>query len=130
MRSIRRQLSWNLLIVLLALLAVGDAVLYETIQDYLGSWDLVLYESVMPPGARGPRGDTDEECTASTTAAMGFVASVAWAHQQKAGKPAKSAASVKTNAPTTSPSSSERMRCWRYFPRHPLLQLLRRRVRV
>ncbi len=62
---------------------IGERELYEQIQSLLGEYDVVLYESVMPPGAAGAGGDDDEHRRASTTQAMQFVtAAIAMHHDQ------------------------------------------------
>lgn len=61
-------------ITLVGVAHIGDQVLYEEIQKVLDRHDIVLYESVMPPGADGLRTGTDEERAESTREAMRFVA--------------------------------------------------------
>jgi hypothetical protein len=55
---------------------IGDRQFYRDLQRHLDAHDLVLYESVLPPGARGPGGETDEQRAESTLAAMQFIASL------------------------------------------------------
>ena len=45
---------------------IGESGLYRRLQDLLDQYDVVLYESVMPPGAGGAGGDTDAQRVAST----------------------------------------------------------------
>ena len=62
---------------------VADRSYYRTLQKHLDEFDIVLYESVMPSGARGPWGKTDDELHRSTRTAMSFVASIVEAHFAK-----------------------------------------------
>jgi hypothetical protein len=87
---------------------IGDASLYDRLQKVLDAHDLVLYESVMPPGAMGPSGETDEERAASTLAAMRFVAAVGTAYQKSKGRyPARADELTEFAAETDS-----RLRTW------------------
>ena len=65
---------------------IGERELYEQIQSLLGEYDVVLYESVMPPGAAGDGGDDDEQRRASTTEAMQFVTAALATHHDQLGK--------------------------------------------
>ncbi len=69
---------------------IGDPSLYSDLQGILDGHDVVLYESVMPPGAAGPTGETDADREASTREAMEFVGSLAAMFMRKAGTPAPS----------------------------------------
>jgi len=61
-------------ITLVGVAHIGDAAYYERLQTILDRADIVLYESVMPPGAAGPiEIATDEDRADRTLAAMGFV---------------------------------------------------------
>jgi hypothetical protein len=53
---------------------IGDRSLYKSLQEILDSHDLVLYESVGPPGTGGAAGEDDEQRARSTTAALRFLA--------------------------------------------------------
>ncbi|MEE8155718.1 MAG: type II secretion system protein GspG [Phycisphaerales bacterium] len=65
---------------------IGERELYDQIQSFLGEYDVVLYESVMPPGAAGAGGDDDEHRRASTTQAMQFVTAAIAMHHDQLGK--------------------------------------------
>ena len=65
---------------------IGERELYDQIQSLLGEYDVVLYESVMPPGAAGAGGDDDEHRRASTTQAMQFVTAALATHHDQLGK--------------------------------------------
>lgn len=73
-------------IVLVGVSHIGESELYEQIQSLLGEYDVVLYESVMPPGAAGAGGDDDEQRRASTTQAMQFVTAALATHHDQLGK--------------------------------------------
>jgi general secretion pathway protein G len=66
---------------LIAVAHIGDASFYRQMQSVLGEYELVLYESVMPPGARGPAGETDAERHETTRAALEFVGTLVEAHR-------------------------------------------------
>jgi len=53
---------------------ISDGSYYEQLQRELDAFDVVLYESVMPPGAGGAGGDTADERAESTRAVLGFLA--------------------------------------------------------
>lgn len=63
-------------VTLMGVAHIGEQAFYRDLQKELEGYDVVLYESVMPPGARGPAGETDEQRIDSTRAAMGFVGSL------------------------------------------------------
>lgn len=65
---------------------IGERELYEQIQSLLGEYDVVLYESVMPPGAAGAGGDDDDHRRASTTQAMQFMTAAIAMHHEQLGK--------------------------------------------
>ncbi len=65
---------------------IGERELYDQIQSLLGEYDVVLYESVMPPGAAGAGGDDDEHRRAGTTQAMQFVTAAIAMHHHQLGK--------------------------------------------
>ena len=65
---------------------IGERELYDQIQSLLGEYDVVLYESVMPPGAAGAGGDDDEHRRASTIQAMQFVTAALAMHHDQLGK--------------------------------------------
>jgi len=51
---------------------IGEGDYYDTLQTLLNSFDVVLYESIMPPGVNGPSGESDEARAKYTRAAMTF----------------------------------------------------------
>ena len=59
---------------------VGEASFYEDLQVHLDAYDRVLFESVLPPGARAG-GETDGQRARSTSNALDFMARVAEAHR-------------------------------------------------
>lgn len=63
-------------ITLVGVAHIGEASLYRELQKLLDEHDIVLYESVMPPGARAPQGEGDEEKSAATQASIDFLASI------------------------------------------------------
>ncbi len=67
---------------------IGEPELYAQLQAILNEFDIVLYESVMPPGGAGAGGDDDEQRAASTREAMELVtAAIATHHTQTGGYP-------------------------------------------
>ena len=67
---------------------IGEPELYTQLQAILNEYDIVLYESVMPPGGDGASGDDDEQRAASTKQAMELVtAAIATHHAQTGGYP-------------------------------------------
>lgn len=52
---------------------IGDSAFYHAVQKLLENYDVILYESVKPPGTGGAGGDTDQQRIDSTKAAMQFV---------------------------------------------------------
>jgi len=60
-------------VTLVGVAHIGERGFYRGLQKELAEYDLVLYESVLPAGARGAAGATDDERIAGTEAAMGFV---------------------------------------------------------
>jgi hypothetical protein len=63
-------------IVLVGVSHIGEHKLYAGLQGLLDGHDVVLYESVKPPGTGGAGGADDDERVASTRAAMRFVAAI------------------------------------------------------
>jgi hypothetical protein len=61
-------------IVLVGVSHVGEHRLYARLQGLLDGHDVVLYESVKPPGTGGAGGADDDERAESTRAALRFVA--------------------------------------------------------
>ncbi len=61
-------------VALVAIAHVGEASLYEKIQAILDEYDVVLYESVLPPGAAGPSGETEAERIESTKTSLALLA--------------------------------------------------------
>ncbi|MHC4108830.1 MAG: type II secretion system protein GspG, partial [Planctomycetota bacterium] len=74
---------------LVAVAHVAETSFFEDIQVLLDDCDVVLYESVGPPGSGGAGGETPAERRASTEAAMQFVMGVvAWHYAQRKRYPA------------------------------------------
>jgi type II secretion system (T2SS) protein G len=63
-------------VTLVGVVHIGERPFYDQVQRLLGKQDLVLYESVMPPGARGAAGGDAARRPQSTRSTMGFVASL------------------------------------------------------
>jgi hypothetical protein len=61
-------------VCLVSVAHIADASLYSSLQSLLDEFDVVLYESVKPPGAGSPAGENDTERAESTRAAMTFLA--------------------------------------------------------
>jgi hypothetical protein len=64
-------------VALVGVVHIGDANYYESLVKLLDSFDVVLYESVLPRGAFGTGGNTDLERQRSTQDAMLFLRSLA-----------------------------------------------------
>lgn len=63
---------------------IGERELYAAVQKFLDGHDVVLYESVMPPGAGPVTGETPEARRAATKAALEFTASaIVWDHDKR-----------------------------------------------
>ncbi|UCD76719.1 MAG: hypothetical protein JSV91_07285 [Phycisphaerales bacterium] len=62
------------MVSLVGMAHIGEASFFAAAQELLGRYDVVLYESVKPPGAGGAGGETDEERVRSTLAALEFTA--------------------------------------------------------
>jgi hypothetical protein len=60
---------------------IADRSFYQQVQTVLDASDVVLYESVMPAGAGGAGGQTDQERAASTDRALRFLASLVEAYR-------------------------------------------------
>jgi len=56
---------------------IADSSFYDQVASLLEGLDIVLYESVLPEGARPPMGDTAEERITSTKKSLVFVANTA-----------------------------------------------------
>ncbi|MCI0675742.1 MAG: type II secretion system protein GspG [Phycisphaerales bacterium] len=68
-------------IALVGVAHIADRSFYRAVQDILDQHQLVLYESVKPPGTSGAGGETHQERLESTKAAMRFLGSVIEAHR-------------------------------------------------
>ncbi len=67
---------------------IGERELYAAVQKFLDGHDVVLYESVMPPGAGPVTGETPEARRAATKAALEFTASaIVWDHDKREAYP-------------------------------------------
>jgi hypothetical protein len=64
-------------VALVGVVHIGDANYYESLVKLLDSFDVVLYESVLPRGAFGTGGSTDLERQRSTQDALLFLRSLA-----------------------------------------------------
>jgi len=73
-------------VTLVAVAHVAEKQLYRQLQDLLDTHDVVLYESVMPAGARGAGGRTQAERVASTEAVMRLTAGVIEIHRKEQGR--------------------------------------------
>lgn len=62
---------------------IGEESFYRDLQELLDGYDVVLYESVLPTGARGASGEDDLERADSTRQAMQFVAGLVELHRAK-----------------------------------------------
>lgn len=60
-------------VTLVGVAHIGEPAYYDALQQRLNSFDVVLYESVMPPGVKGRLGDSTEARVDYTRAAMTFV---------------------------------------------------------
>ncbi len=63
-------------VILVGVVHIGERSFYEKLQKLLGEQDLVLYESVMPPGARGAAGGDPQRRPQTTRNTMLFVAAL------------------------------------------------------
>jgi len=70
-------------ITLVGVVHIGDRPFYRDLEKQLAEFDVVLYESVKPPGTGGAGGETHELRVDSTKAAMQFVGGLIEAHRQK-----------------------------------------------
>jgi hypothetical protein len=80
-RTLRPEGGAGPAVTLVAVSHVGERTLYREIERLMETQDVVLYESVMPPGAGGAGGATDSERIESTRAAMALVAAVCAEHR-------------------------------------------------
>jgi hypothetical protein len=72
-------------ITLVGVTHIGDAGYYAALAEELAGFDLVLYESVAPDGAKRARADTDLERVRATRAAMPFVGRALEWHRMRTG---------------------------------------------
>lgn len=77
-------------IALVGVTHIGDGRYYKQLEKQLDEFDLVLYESVTPPGTGGAGGETIEEQQRTTRAAMEYVGSIVEAAIIETGQPPKS----------------------------------------
>jgi hypothetical protein len=76
-------------VTLVGVTHIGDAGYYEALADLLAEFDVVLYESVAPDGAKGVSGADHSERAANTQAAMNFVGiAIEWHRKDKGALPA------------------------------------------
>lgn len=69
-------------ITLVGVAHIGERSFFRALQKSLDQYEVVLYESVKPPGTGGAGGDNDEERIESTQAAMQFVGGLVEAYQR------------------------------------------------
>lgn len=60
-------------VALVGVAHIGDKSFYQCVQKLLQDYDVVLYESVKPPGAGGAHGETDSQRMESTKSALQFI---------------------------------------------------------
>ena len=72
-------------VTLVGVTHIGDAGYYQALAEYLSAFDVVLYESVAPDGAKGVFGADDTQRTTNTRAAMNFVGFVIEWHRRSTG---------------------------------------------
>jgi hypothetical protein len=65
---------------------IADRSFYQAVQRLLDEYDVVLYESVKPPGTGGAGGDTDQQRIESTQAALDFLAGVIKSFHERKGE--------------------------------------------
>ncbi len=73
-------------VTLVGVAHIGDGRFFRDLQDLLDTHDVVLFESVTPPGAGGARGHTAEERIESTKAAIQFVEAMAERYRELKGE--------------------------------------------
>ena len=73
-------------IALVGVAHLGDREFYRAVERLLEQYEVVLYESVKPPGSGGAGGETDQERIESTEAAMQFVGSFIESYKAKNGE--------------------------------------------
>ncbi|MHC4947673.1 MAG: type II secretion system protein GspG [Planctomycetota bacterium] len=80
-RDFRRPEADGPTVRLVGVAHIGDRSFYRDLQRLLEHSDVVLYESVMPAGARGAHGENDAERAESTRTAMAYVAGMLEFHR-------------------------------------------------
>jgi hypothetical protein len=68
---------------LIAVAHIADRSFYRAVEKLLKEYDVVLFESVKPPGTGGAGGSTDQERIESTRAAMGFIGGLIETYKSK-----------------------------------------------
>lgn len=71
-------------VALVGVAHIGDKSFYDGVQKLLEGYDVVLFESVKPPGTGGAGGDTPKRRIDSTKAAMQFIGSMIETERAKA----------------------------------------------
>ena len=72
-------------VTLVGVAHVGEKSFYEALQQKLNTFDVVLYESVLPDGASRPEGSNDTERTEATTRSLKFLGDTARRFREEAG---------------------------------------------
>jgi hypothetical protein len=72
-------------VALVAVAHIGEQAFYRQLASLLETYDVVLYESVMPPGARGAAGEHDAERAENTAAVLRFTASLLESYRERHG---------------------------------------------
>jgi general secretion pathway protein G len=85
-RTFLRPVGTGPKVTLVGVAHIGDKAFYQSLQKHLDSYDVVLYESVKPPGASRAHGETDQERVASTLASMRFIGGMIQACHMRTGK--------------------------------------------
>lgn len=85
-RQFRRDDVAGPMIALVGVAHIGDKGFYRAVQKLLATYDIVLYESVLPAGAKGAGGKTKKQRIESTKSAMEFVGSIIETHHSAKGR--------------------------------------------
>ena len=94
-------------VALVGVAHIADPSFYQAVQKLLDEYDLVLYESVKPPGTGGAGGEDDEERIASTQAALEFIARLIASFQEMRDRCPADLDELRTFAATVDPRLPE-----------------------
>lgn len=94
-------------VCLVSVAHIGDAGLYSSLQSLLDQFDVVLYESVKPPGAGRPTGNDDAERSDSTRQAAQFIAGLLARHAEENGAYPESLEALSLALSTADPRLSQ-----------------------